>query len=211
VAMLRAVALVVLASSLSLPTPARAASSPPCERLAIHELSPGMSYGRVRQTMGGGGIPSITWNLRSRETSATEYPGPGLDVYVEFDHRINHRPAARAVLVRASMSLLPKVVEELVDRFGEPDAGADDLSDGSLEGVAVWVNEACGVVLTAYRPRESWWAAEGRTILQLETLDLARRGDSPASSILSAILERRHGAPTADSMSANRPAASESP
>ena len=154
-----------------------------------------MSYVQVRQKLGRRGIQSVTRKLDSRETSAADYPGPALDVYVEYDHRIDRRPTARAVLVRVSMPMLPTAFESLVERFGSPDAGADDLSDGLLEGIAVWVNEPCGVVLTAYRPRDSWWAAEGRTTLQLETLDLARKPDSPASSSLGAILERKHGPP----------------
>ncbi len=154
-----------------------------------------MSYVQVRQKLGRRGIQSVTRKLDSRETSAADYPGPALDVYVEYDHRIDRRPTARAVLVRVSMPMLPTAFESLVELFGPPDAGADDLSDGLLEGIAVWVNEPCGVVLTAYRPRDSWWAAEGRTTLQLETLDLARKPDSPASSSLGAILERKHGPP----------------
>jgi TonB family protein len=206
---LRAVTVTFLA--FSLPVSAWAASGTSCERLAISKLSPGMSYNLVRLKMGGEGIQSVTRTSGSRETSAADYPGLAQDIYVEYDHPTNRRPTARAVLVRASMPLLPENVAELVGRFGAPDTGADDLSDGVLEGVAVWVNEPCGVVLTAYHPRESWWAAEGRTTLRLETLAAARRGDSPASSSLSAILERRHGPPATHSMFANLPVAPETP
>ena len=175
-----------------------------------------MSYDRVRLMMGGEGVKSLTRTPARRETSAADYRGPSFDVYVEYDHRVDRRPTARTVLVRAPMPLLPADVEALVDRFGAPDAGADELSDGLHEGVAVWVDEPCGVVVTAYRPAPSWWAAEGGTTLQLETLDLARKGDSPASSSLSAILERKNGSPAAisdeaSSMGTDLPAVPEIP
>jgi len=198
VAWLRSATFAVLSVSLSLS--AGAVSSPLCERLTLQELAPGMSNDQVRLKMGGGGIPSITRQLDRRETSIANYPGPAVEVLVEYDHRIDSRPAARAVLVRVSMPLSPSNVEELVHRFGTPDAGADDLSDGSVDTLAIWVNEPCGIVLTAHPPQDSWWAANGRTILQLETLDAARREDSPARSSLGAILDRQHGVPAAISV-----------
>ena len=209
VAMIRAVAFAVLAASSALS--AGMVSSPLCERLTIQELWPGMGYDQVRLKMGGGGIQSVTRNLDRQETSVADYPGPALDVYVEYDHRLNRRPPAHAVLVRASMPWSAALVHDLVNRFGAPDAGADYLSNGLVEGVAVWVNETCGVVLTAYRPRDTWWAAEGRTTLQLETLELARKGNSPASSSLSAILDRQHGVPAAASVAAAPPAVAQTP
>jgi protein TonB len=209
VALFRSISFAVLSVFLSLS--AWAVSSPLCERLTLQELSPGMSHDQVRLKMGGGGIESITRQLDRRETSVANYPGPALEVMVEYDHRIDRRPTARAVLVRASMPLSPSDVEELVNRFGTPDVGADDLSDGSVDGIAIWVNEPCGIVLTAYPPRDSWWAAKGRTILQLETLDAAQRVDSPASSSLGAILDRQHRVPAAIPVPAAPAAAVEIP
>jgi protein TonB len=165
-----------------------------------------MSYELVRRKMGGEGIPSVMRNPDNRETSAADYPGPTRDVYVEYDRRINRGKAARAVRVRASMPLLPTIAAALVDRFGVPDAGADKILDDLNDGIAVWVDESCGLVLTAYHPRESWWKTEGRTTLQLETLDLARRGDSPASSSLSEILARKRGTPAESSVATSLPA-----
>lgn len=144
--------------------------------------------------MGREGMTSLTRLLGGRETSVTNYRDPSLDdLYVEYDHRIDRRPAARAVLVRTAMPQLPTSVEALVARYGVPDDGAADLADGLHDGVAVWVDERCGVVLTAYRPPASWWAAEGGATLQLETLDRALKGGSPGSSKVSAVLERKRG------------------
>lgn len=174
-----------------------AASDPVCERYALHELSPGMSHDLVRMKMGGEGIRTLIRIPGSDETSGVDYPGPTSDVYVEYDRRVDRGPPAHAVRVRVSMPLLPTTVETLVSRFGPPDAGADDLVEGLDVGAAVWVDEACGVVLTAYRSSTSWWSAEGGTVLQVETLDLARQGGSPASPRLSAILARKNGPPAA--------------
>ena len=184
-------ALALLASSSS--HSAGAASAPSCERFALHDLVPGMTYDRVRKKMGREGMTSLTRLLGDRETSVTIYRDSSFDVYVEYDHRIDRRPAARAVLVRAAMPLLPTSVESLVARFGVPDDGAADLAEGLHDGVAVWVDEPCGIALTAYRPPASWWAGEGGTTLQLETLNLALKGGSPGSSKVSAVLERKHG------------------
>jgi protein TonB len=155
-------------------------------------------------------MTSLTRLLGDRETSVTVYRDASLDVYVEYDHRIDRRPAARAVLVRAALPDQPTGVESLVARFGVPDDGASDLAEGLHDGVAVWVDEPCGVVLTAYRPPASWWAAEGGPILQLETLNRALKGASPGSSKASAVLERKHGS-GASSSPAGAPAATASP
>jgi protein TonB len=179
----------------------RAAGDPACVKYAVHELSPGMSHDAVRLTMGGDGLKTLVRLPGSDETSGADYPGPSFDVYVQYDHRIDRRPSARAVLVRASMPMSLDAVQALVDRFGPPHEGADELVKGLHDGAAVWVDGACGVVLSAYRPRASWWTAEGGVVLQLETLDLARKGDSPASSILEAIDWRKNGTAAAPASS----------
>jgi hypothetical protein len=166
------------------------ASEPTCERYAVHELLPGMSHDRVLSQMGGEGVKALIRIPGSPETSGVDYSS---DVYVEYDRRVDRRRTARAVRVRASMPLLSTTAQTLVSRLGPPDAGANDLADGLLTGAAVWVDEACGVVSTAYRTSTSWWAEGGGTFLQVETLDLVRKGGSPASPRLGEILARKHG------------------
>jgi TonB family protein len=175
-----------------LPHPGWAASEPLCERYAVHELLPGMSHDMVLSKMGGEGVKTLIRIPGSGETSGVDYPGPTSNVYVEYDRRVDRGPPARAVRVRASMPLLPATVEMLVSRFGPPDAGAGDLVEGLREGAAVWVDESCGVALIAYRSSTSWWTTGGGTFLQVETLDLARQGGSPASPRLGEILARKH-------------------
>jgi TonB family protein len=189
----RAAALVFTASFLT--DTGWATSDPPCDRYAVHELLPGMSHDRVLSTMGGEGVKTLIRTPGSGETSAVEYPGPTSNVYVQFDRRIDRGGPARAVRVRASMPLLPATAGSLVSQFGPPDAGADDLEEGLDDGAAVWVDEACGVVLIAYRLSTSWWTAGGGTFLQVETLDLARQGGSPASPQLGEILDRKNAPP----------------
>jgi TonB family protein len=169
-----------------------AASEPPCERYAVHELLPGVSHDTVLVKMGGEGVESLIRTPGSGETSSVEYSAPASNVYVEYDRRVDRRKPARVVRVRASMPLLPTTVQTLVGQFGPPDAGADILLGGLREGAAVWVQEDCGVVLSAYRSPASWWTAGGGTFLQVETLDLARQEDSPASPRLGEILARKH-------------------
>ena len=165
----------------------RAAGEPSCAKYTVHELSPGMSHELVRLRMGGDGVKTVIRIPGSDEASGVDYPGPSFDVYVQYDHRIDRRPPARAVLVRTTMPMSLDAVQALVDRFGLPLVGADDLVTGLREHAAVWVDRGCGVVLSAYRPHASWWTAEDGVALQLETLDHARTGDSPASSFLEAM------------------------
>jgi protein TonB len=166
-----------------------ASASHPCDRYAVRGLAPGMYHDAVKASMGGDGVSAVIRTLDGGETSGVTYPGASSDVYVEYDQRIDRRKHARVVRVRVSMPLSPTTIDTLVRRFGPPKAGADDLESGLHDGgAAVWVDDTCGLVLTAYHPTGSWWAAEGGTILQVETLDLGQRADSPASTRLKLIL-----------------------
>jgi TonB family protein len=147
----------------------------------------------VLSKMGGEGVKTLIRIPGSGETSGVDYASPTSDVYVEYDRRVDRGPPARAVRVRALTPLLPATVQTLLSRLGPPDAGADDLVEGLRDEPAVWVDETCDVVLIAYRSSTSWWAAGGGTFLQVETLDLARQGGSPASPRLGEILARKHG------------------
>jgi hypothetical protein len=187
----RTVALVFMATLLAFS--GWAASEPTCERYAVHELLPGMSHDKVLSQMGGEGVKALILIPGSGETSGVDYSNPTSRVYVEYDRRVDRRRTARAVRVRASMPLSPTTAQTLVSRLGPPDAGANDLADGLLTGAALWVDEACGVVSTAYRAPASWWTEGGGTFLQVETLDLARQASSPASPRLGEILARKHG------------------
>jgi hypothetical protein len=141
--------------------------------------------------MGGEGVKALIRIPGSGETSGVDYSNPTSRVYVEYDRRVDRRRTARAVRVRASMPL--STAQTLVSRLGPPDAGANDLADGLLTGAAVWVDEACGVVSTAYRTSASWWTEGVGTFLQVETLDRALQAGSPASPRLGEILARKHG------------------
>ncbi len=190
----RTVALVLMTTPLSYS--GWAASDLLCERYALHEIAPGMSHDRVRSKMGGEGVRTLIRIPGAGETSGVDYPSPTSDLYVEYDRRVDRGSPARALRVRVSMPLLPATVQTLVSRFGLPDAGSDNFVEGLREGPAVWVDEACGVVLTAYRSSMSWWSAGGGTLLQVETLDLVRQGGSPASGQLREILARKNGPAT---------------
>ena len=170
---------------LLLATPALAAG--PCDRYVLNELSLGMTPDMVKHRMGADGVRNLIRNADNAESSGVSYPGPPTDVYVQYDRRMD-RGRARTVLVRTSMSPAPGTAQALVHRFGPPHAGAENLARGLEDGAAIWVDEACGVVLSAYRPKSDWWTGGGGALLQLETLDLARRGGSPASPQIAAIL-----------------------
>jgi protein TonB len=174
---------VLLALLVVVPSPTAAASHP-CDRYALDGLALGMSPGTVKTTMGGNGLGTSIRLPDGEESTGVSYPGPPHDIYVEYDQRIDSRKA-RVVRVRVSMPLSKETVEALFRRFGQPNAGADELNDGLKDGGStVWIDDTCGLVLTAFRPSASWWAAEGGAQLQVETFELAQRADSPAKSKL---------------------------
>ena len=173
---------------LTLLVPAQAAETSSCDRYAVSGLAPGMTESMVRRRMGAEGVPNVIRNQNNEEASGVDYPGPPTDVYVQYDRRIDKGRSARTVLVRASMPFSVGAAQSLVNRFGVPQAGAESLATGLQDGAAIWVDAACGLVLTAYRPSASWWTSAGGTLLQVETLDHARKGGSPSSSQVAAIL-----------------------
>lgn len=165
-------------------TAAPAVTGNACGRYALDGLSLGMSRDAVQSLMGGDGLATQVRLESGGEATAVLYPSTDHDIYVEYDQRVERR-RARLVRVRVSIPLSKDTVAAILTRYGPPAAGADALDDRLNDGgSAVWRDEACGVVLTAFRPTASWWAADGGTYLQVETLELARRSDSPASARL---------------------------
>src|SRR5262245_39087814 len=155
-------------------------ASHPCDRYALDGIALGMKIDDVKQSMGGDGLKTVIRLPDGGEATGVSYPGPPLDLYVEFDEKIDKR-GAKVARVRALMPPAREAVDALIERFGEPNAVVDDLNSLLKDGgTAVWIDSSCGLVMTAFRPVANWWAAEGGTHLQVETYDLARRSDSPA-------------------------------
>ena len=155
----------------------------PCDRYALDGLTLGMSSRTVMTAMGGTGMGTSIRLPDGGDSNGVLYPGAPHEIYVEYDRRIEQRKA-QVVRVRSFLVLSPGSVQDLVRRFGQPDAGADDLRLLLPDGPAVWIDRTCGLVVTAFRQASSWWAAEGGARLQVETFELAQRSDSPARSRL---------------------------
>lgn len=164
------------------------ATDPSCERYAVHDLTLGMSHDMIRVRMADDGVRALIRTEDGNESSGVDYHGPSFDVYVQYDRRIDRRPTARAVLIRAAMPLSPEEIQSVIDRFGPPTAGAAELQRGLVDGSAIWLDEACGIVVSVYRDSGSWWTTNGGTILQVETLDRNRRGEFPAKVRLDELL-----------------------
>jgi TonB family protein len=82
--------------------------------------------------------------------------------WVEYDRPAPARQAPRVVRVWTSTDaqrVVPiELARRLVERFGEPDSGAEHLTD-DLDGPVTWIEEECGLALTlTRRPRGEWWA-----------------------------------------------------
>jgi TonB family protein len=78
--------------------------------------------------------------------------------------------------------------EEFFSLLGPPDAGEEHLGDGAVNGAVVWLEESCGVVVTADRKPAVWWqGGADSTVVEIETWGRAReREGSPAAAAIAA-------------------------
>ena len=157
-----------------------------CERYSVRDVSIGASFDDVQARLGHEGV---IWSLGvgDVETSALDYELPDSMVHVEFDHRIGKRPKARVALVRLSIPSGPRFPADLVDRWGPPSAGQEAFGSKLEGGAAVWVVGSCGLAATVYRKDGSWWGGDQGTVVQIETLERAQQGGSPASATILAM------------------------
>jgi len=165
-----------------------AGAAGPCDRFALHGVSPGMAFTEVASRLGSEGVVTQVRKPGEDPVSAAEFTVAAAQVYVELDGRIKGKAAPLVVMVRAGFAPSPEALRALADRLGPPSSGADALAQGLQEGAAVWIDSPCGVALSAYRRQGSWWTGEVGAFLQLESLDLARKGGSPASAAVAAAM-----------------------
>src|SRR5512138_572352 len=162
----------------------------PCDRYTVSDLALGSTLGAVRSRLGREGVTTGVTREGRPEATSVEYLVGGASVYIEYDHRIDKKPEARIALLRSSIHPGRESLDELVARWGPPTAGADAIADALQTGTAVWVDERCGLVVSAFRRQGSWWAGDVGTFVQIERLDDARRGGSPATVAILAMAER---------------------
>jgi TonB family protein len=109
------------------------------------------------------------------------------ELEVTFDEGAESDPKrAKSVRVRF---VLPRGGEPAVlSRYGDPDAGAEALVDGRAEGPVVWLDPACGVVVTADRETKDWWeGGDHRTVVEFQTWKEGReRAGTPAAEAIAA-------------------------
>lgn len=159
----------------------------PCDRFSLRGLTLGSTLGAVRSKLGREGVTTSVAREGQAEASSVEYMIGDASVYIEYDRRIDKKPEARVALLRASIPAGREALDELVSRWGPPTAGQDALSGGLQSGTAVWIVERCGLAVSAYRRQGSWWAGDVGTFVQIEGLENARRGGSPASAAILAM------------------------
>ncbi len=67
--------------------------------------------------------------------------------------------------------------------LGPPDAGEEHLVDGTVTGPVVWLEEACGIVVTADRKAAAWWQGGiSETTIEIETWERAREREGTAAA-----------------------------
>jgi TonB family protein len=169
-----------------------------CTRFNIESLSIGSSLGLVRSRLGREGVAATLVRDGRPDTTSVEYVVGDRTIYIEYDHRIDRKPEAKVALLRTAIQPSEEAIQGLVRRFGPPTVGP---AEGSQDPV-VWLDTPCGVAATVYRRAGSWWSGDVGTFLQLDTMEVARAGLSPASPYLA-------GAPAVQPEAAERTVAAD--
>jgi hypothetical protein len=178
----------VVCAAIFLATASLDASGQPtsCEVFAVEGLTLGATRGAVRAKLGRErSTTRIVREGRADATAATYGEGESA-IYVEYDHRIDRRPEPRVVLLRVTFPTTDEALAALVEQWGAPAVWQDaaTASPASVGPVVVWADARCGAVATVYRRTGEWWSGTGGRVLQVETLEAVRRGESPASPVL---------------------------
>jgi hypothetical protein len=166
--------------------PDPSAQSAPCDVFNVNGLTVGATRSALRAKLGRERTTTRIVRDGRAEATAAEYGDGETSMYVEYDHRIDRRPDPRVTLLRARIPSTEEALAALVETWGAPAVWQDaaTASASSVGPVVVWVDERCGVVAMVYRRTGEWWSGTGGTVLQVETLEAVRRGESPASLVL---------------------------
>jgi TonB family protein len=159
-----------------------------CARLSVEGILPGMTADEVRAKVGRETSTTEVMQADGARTASAQYRVARAQLSVEYDGLLNHPASVRVESVGLPMPQTFDGVAELLRRAGNPDAGRDSLVQGLATGPAVWLDSTCGVVLTYFRRNEAWWSEDVNTFLRADRLELVRRGGTPASETIAAIL-----------------------
>ncbi len=152
-----------------------------CERLALGGLLPGLEYREIRKIMGGDGVRGSVTQAEVGAFSTARYSDAEMSLYLEYDSQL--RKNAPSYVVRLTLSTKDTADDSataLIAKFGEPTSGREDLDRGLHNESAVWLDEACGLRLTAERQRSSWWGASQEPVcLTLESIPVVKSDAGP--------------------------------
>jgi TonB family protein len=171
------------------------AQSPPCERLAVGGVLPGMTADEVRAKLGREQLTTEVVHADGRRATAADYATGGALLRVEYDGIATRRGDARVETVRLPQPLTLDGVAALLRDAGEPNAGRDSLVRGLNAGPVVWLDAGCGVALTYFRRNESWWVDQVNTFLEADSVEAAQRDGAPAATVVSGLLGSGTAAP----------------
>jgi TonB family protein len=157
-----------------------------CDGYEFQGLSVGSTLAAVRAKLGREGVTTRIARPGDEDAAGVEYVLPNFTVYVEYDRRLDRKPEPRVDLLRGSIASDSAALGTLVERWGPPAVGGDELSRGLTRGPALWVDERCGLAVSVYRRQGSWWSGDVGLFVQFESLASVRRGESPASALLAA-------------------------
>lgn len=147
-----------------------------CSRYAVFDLLPGMGLKDVRKIMGGKGIQDDSGPWKFDEGTTETYRRSNTLIYVQFDRHISRKGSATVDMIR---TYTPEDREDngtiqasLLNMFGEPFSGLDNLMAGLGPGPAVWIDPGCNMEVTAYRKLPEWWDDSAPAIcIEIRRLD----------------------------------------
>lgn len=147
-----------------------------CSRYAVFDLLPGMGLKEVRKVMGGKGNHDDSGPWKFKEGTTDTYRRAGTLIYVQYDRHKSRKGTATVDMIR---TYTPEEAEDeeniqasLLEMFGEPFSGLDNLMAGLVPGPAVWIDPGCNMEVTAYRRLSEWWDnAEPAICIDIRRID----------------------------------------
>jgi TonB family protein len=166
---------------------APAALSADCNVYQIEGVRLGMTPKDVKKAMRGEAEKSEREEAGESATVRATFLRSPSQLEVTYDAGAAGRSREMAaVSLRYSLSTASAL--EFLALLGPPDAGDEHLGDGLVRGPVVWLEEACGIVVTADRKAAAWWqGGADSTTIEIETWTRAReREGSPAAVAIAA-------------------------
>jgi len=161
-----------------------------CDRFAVDGLRLGQERRDVQVAMSGRGEQLTVVRTGSGVRSGATYVGGAREAHVQYDRDATRR-GGRNALVTEIRALIPgdfpRVVDSMIESFGEPAAILEQTGAAPGEDPVVWFDRRCSVLVRVSREQLEWFEPRDKVRVEIE---LVRPGDYPALAALAAPAQR---------------------